>query len=253
MMQSRTFIYGKHALEEALNNTPEIVQEVFFTHQFEDNFLRTLVKKRGIKATQLMPNKFPHGADEDSVHQGVIAKISVDKLVLNYKEFIDNLPITIDTSLIILGEIQDPQNVGAVIRSAAAFGVAGVLIPEHNQAPITGAVVKVSAGMAFRIPLVIAPNINNVARDLKDKGFWIYGLEGESRDSIAREEFDTPTVFILGNEAHGIRAKTRDVCDKLLTIPTNAQCESLNAAASAAVALYAWSLKHPKALRVKGV
>jgi len=108
--------------------------------------------------------------------------------------------------------------------------------------------VKVSAGMAFRIPLVTVSNINNTIRDLKKKGFWIYGLEGESKNSMHDEKFDAPTAIILGNEAEGIREKTKELCDVLLSIPMNPSCESLNAAASAAVALYAWSAKHPNVL-----
>ena len=159
-------------------------------------------------------------------------------------EFAKGLKINNNTALVLLDEIQDPHNVGAIIRSAAAFGISGVLIPEHNQAPITGAVVKVSAGMAFRIPLVAIGNINNTIRDLKKRGFWVYGLDGSSKKSISGESFDAPTIFILGNEAKGIRQKTRELCDALVSIPIDSKCESLNVAASAAVALYAWSAKH---------
>ena len=169
-------------------------------------------------------------------------------MMISYDQFIKNLIITPDTSVVIMGELQDPHNVGAVIRSAAAFGVAGVFIPEHNQAPISGAVIKVSAGMAFRIPLVSVGNINNAISDLKKRGFWIYGLEGTSKNSIVDEKFDAPTALVLGNEAKGIREKTSELCDVLLSIPMNPQCESLNVASSTAIALYAWSTHHTGAL-----
>ncbi len=251
MTQSKTYIYGKHALIEAMTSAPKIIEEVFFTHTFDDPELRTSVKKSGISITTLPPNKLPRGVDDGAVHQGVMALISLNILIRPYKEFINNLEVNPNTLLVLLGEIQDPQNVGAIIRSAAAFGVSGVLIPEHNQAPITGAVVKVSAGMIFRLPLVAIGNVNTTVADLKKKGFWIYGLEGESKDDIKNEKFDAPTVFILGNESRGIRLKTRDLCDVLLSIPTNPQCESLNVASSAAVAMYQWSTKHPIVLRLK--
>ena len=148
----------------------------------------------------------------------------------------------------VMDELQVRRNVGAVIRSSTAFGIGGVLIPEHNQAPITGAFIKVSAGMAFRIPIVTISNVNQVIRDLKKRGFWIYGLEGEGKNSITDEKFDTPTVFILGNESKGIRLKTRELCDVLVSISILPQFESLNAAASAVVSLYALSLPHPTAI-----
>jgi len=150
-----------------------------------------------------------------------------------------------------LSGVQDPHNVGAIIRSAAGFGVAGILMPQTNQAPITGAVLKVSAGMAFRIPLVSVSDILAAIKDLKKKGFKVYGLSGEGAQSITQEEFPTPTLFIFGNEAEGIPQTLRSLCDAVLSIPIHPQCESLNVAASAAAALFAWSSKHPEALKAK--
>jgi 23S rRNA (guanosine2251-2'-O)-methyltransferase len=194
-------------------------------------------------------NGMPDGIEKNATHQGIIGRVSLRALVRPYKEFIETLEITPDTSVVVLGELQDPHNVGAVIRSAAAFGVSAVLIPEHNQAPVTGAVVKVSAGMAFRVPLVQIGNVNATLEDLKRRGFWIYGLEGEAKQSLVDEEFEKATALVLGNEGNGIRMKTLELCDIPLSIPMSPECESLNVAASAAVALYAWSVRHPGALK----
>lgn len=244
-VSNKMYIYGKHALREALRNTPRAVTKILLASQGEENELITLARNANIPIESLSPKNMPQDIDPSSVHQGVIGLMSIDKLLREYKEFIKNLHVSPDKVLIILGEIQDPQNVGAIIRSAAAFGIAGVLIPEHNQAPITGTVVKVSVGMAFRVPLVSIGNVNTTVRDLKERGFWIYGLEGDASKNITEEKFDAPTVFIFGNEATGIRLKTRELCDILLSIPMSPGCESLNVSASAAVALYAWSVQHP--------
>lgn len=234
---------------EAIRNTPKAIEKIYIAEYFDDEVLRKLIDDTGIPTAPLIPNTMSKDFERDSAHQGVTGLINFSKLIHPFKDFVRNLEVTPDTSLVILGEIQDPQNVGAVIRSAAAFGISGVLIPEHNQAQVTGSVVKVSAGMVFRIPLVTVANVNNAVRELKEKGFWVYGLEGESANSITEEKFDAPTLFILGNESKGIRQKTRENCDVLLSIPTDSRCESLNAAASAAVALYAWSTKHPKIIK----
>jgi len=103
--------------------------------------------------------------------------------------------------------------------------------------------------MAFRIPLVSIGNVNTVVRDLKERGFAVYGLSGNAKYTVTKEAFDLPTLFILGNESEGLREKTTELCDKLLSIPINPKCESLNAAASASVAFYTWSAKHGEALR----
>ncbi|MBI5078200.1 MAG: 23S rRNA (guanosine(2251)-2'-O)-methyltransferase RlmB [Candidatus Yonathbacteria bacterium] len=249
MASEQIYIYGRHAIAEAIQNTPHAVKKIFFTPQFDGAEIRKIANTQNIPVEALNLGALPQGIDETAAHQGVSAIISLASIMRPYKEFARGITITNDTMLVLLGEVEDPQNVGAVIRSAAAFGAAGVLIPEHNQAQITGAVVKVSAGMAFRIPLVTIGNVNTTIRDLKDRGFWIYGLEGEAETALADEGFDAPTVLVLGNESKGIRQKTRELCDILLSISTNPKCESLNAAASAAVALYAWSAKHPNAVR----
>lgn len=246
--QHKIYIYGKHALLEALECVPQIVEKVFLAQGKDDKDLQNALKRAGIKPSSLGSSKGLKDVGDKVAHQGIIGKISLNRLMRGYEEFIDKLKITPDTALLILGEIEDPHNVGAIIRSAAAFGVSGVLIPQHKQAPITGAVVKVSAGMAFRIPLVEIGNINMVIRDLKKRGFWIYGLAGGSKNNISSEEFNEPSVFILGNEAKGIHQKTRELCDSLISIPINPRCESLNVAASTATTLYAWSTQHPKAL-----
>lgn len=250
MKQSKIYIYGKHALIEALESKPACVKKVYLSKTQDDPRLLSLLRKRNI-STAPLDTKQLSTVEGGGTHQGVVAHVSVDELVTPLKTYLRDLKVTDDTALVLLAEVQDPHNVGAVIRSAAAFGIAGVLFPEHNQAPISGAVVKVSAGMAFRIPLVQIGNINQAVRDLKDAGFSIYGLAGEGAETITKAKFDTPTVFILGNEGEGLRQKTRELCDGLLSIPMHPQCESLNAAASTSVALYAWSAKHPDALRGK--
>ncbi|MBI2045870.1 MAG: 23S rRNA (guanosine(2251)-2'-O)-methyltransferase RlmB [Parcubacteria group bacterium] len=251
MIRSKTYIYGRHALMEALTHAPKTVEQVFLATHIHDDALKGLIRKAGALMSSFPADTPPRGIDAGAVHQGFIALVSTDALVLPYDEFIRTLSVNPDTALVLLDELEDPQNVGAIIRSAAAFGISGVLLPEHNQAQITGSVVKVSAGMAFRIPLVQIGNVNMTVRDLKEKGFWIYGLDEEAPHPIAKEVFDAPAVFILGNESKGIRAKTRELCDVLLSIATNEQCESLNVGASAAVALHQWSLGHPKALHLE--
>ncbi len=244
----KVYIYGKHALMEALRNSPQALKKIFLARE-DDKELMKLIDKAGIPVGKFGSGESAGDVDKNSNHQGIIGLLSLDKLVRPYESFIKGLNVTPDTCLVILGELQDPQNVGSVIRSAAAMGIAGVLIPEHNQAPITGAVVKVSAGMAFRVPLVQIGNINNVIRDLKDKGFWVYGLDGESKQLLNDEKFEAPTVIIIGNEARGIREKTREICDVMLRIPMHPQCESMNAAVSTSIALYAWSTHHGDALQ----
>lgn len=249
MIDELVAVYGKHACVEALRMRPDIIKKAFTLEGHEDPSLFELIKKAKLSPTPFTERRLPRGVPPGAVHQGVVLLMDSSKLLIPYETYIQTLKVTEHTALVILGEVQDPHNVGAVIRSAAAFGVSGVIIPEHRQAPLTGTVLKVSAGMAFKVPLLTIGNVNQTVRDLKDRGFWIYGLEGTAEVSLTDENFEKPSVFILGNEATGIREKTLELCDIPLRIPMHAGAESLNAAASAAVALYAWSAKHPKALK----
>lgn len=243
------YIFGKNAAREVCTERPDVIVEVHVAADFSDvRLLQLIEKQKTIKLKVLNEKNPPRGVSAKASHQGIVIGIRPDRLMVPYKTFKQTLTKQPHQALLVLGEVQDPHNVGAVIRSAAAFGLAGVLIPPHNQAPVTGTVVKVSAGMAFRIPLVSIPNVNTVLRDLKDDGFWVYGLEGEGTTSTVTERYSRPSVFVLGNEGSGLREKTKELCDELLSIPIHPRCESLNAAAATAIVLSSWAAQHPEAL-----
>lgn len=244
-----TYIYGKHAVEEALRKRLDVVKTVYAADgALDDPKLAALARKTGEVQT-IDERKLPGGLHKEATHQGIIAAIDTSKLLIPWKKFKASLEATPDTALVILGEVQDPHNVGAIIRSAAAFAAGAVLIPEHRQAPLTGTVIKVSAGAAFSVPLVSIGNVNAALRELKDKGFWTYGLDMEGDSSLTEERFDRASAFVVGNEGKGMREKTREHCDTILTIPMHPRAESLNASVSAAVCLYAWSSHHPVAVK----
>jgi 23S rRNA (guanosine2251-2'-O)-methyltransferase len=233
---------------EALTSTPQVIRKVYLAPDAGDKELRSLLEKHSIPASPLAHGKGKELVGKDTAHQGIIAVMDPSALLVPFDDFIATLDVKKNPALAIMGEVQDPHNVGAIIRSAAAFGLAGVLIPEHNQAGVTGAVVKSSAGMAFRIPLVTIGNVNHTIKVLKEKGFWIYGLAMDGTAVLGTDAFDAPAAFVVGNEGAGIREKTLLACDVTLQIPIHARTESLNAAVSSAIVFYEWSRKHPEAL-----
>jgi len=254
--QEKIYIYGKHALVEALQNTPQVIRKVFLSPDVRDTELRVLLTKNNIPTAVLAGGKGKGLVGKDAVHQGVIAIMDPSALLMALDDFLADPSLcsgSTKTAVAVLAEVQDPHNVGAIVRSAAAFGLSAVLIPEHNQASVTGAVVKASAGMVFRITLVSIGNVNHTLQVLKKKGFWIYGLAADGKTALGAEIFDTPSAFVIGNEGAGIREKTLEACDIELSIPMHARTESLNAAASAAVVFYEWSRKHPEALGNKNI
>ncbi len=248
MKQKKIYIYGKHAVTEALKHRPQIVREISLAAQMDDRELRKLIRDRAVPTVPLDERKATSQVERNAPHQGVIALISLTELTTPFEKFLDTFTPTPHTSLVLLSEVQDPHNVGAIIRSAAAFGVSAVLLPTHNQSPITGVVIKTSAGMAFRVPLVTLDNMQQGVALLKKKGVRVYGLTAGGKTSVTTEQFSTPSLFVLGNEAEGVAPAAKALCDTMLSIPINARAESLNVAASAAVVLYAWSAQHKEAL-----
>ncbi len=143
-MQKKIYIYGKHAVAEALRHAPRVVRKIHLSPQMDDQELRTLIRQRGVPTEPLDKNRVTSMVEGNAPHQGVVALVSLGELMIPAERFFDTFVPTPDTLLVLLSEVQDPHNVGAIIRSAAAFGATAVLIPTHNQSPVTGAVVKSS-------------------------------------------------------------------------------------------------------------
>lgn len=240
--EEKIYLYGKHALREALLGNPSAVRKAFLdTNASADKELSALLVAHAIPVSAMKEDKSRRKVSDDVVHQGVIAELNPEALYTNLESALSR-PRAGNPCFVLLDELQDPHNVGAIIRSAAAFGASAILIPEHNQSPITGAVIKTSAGMALRMPIVRIGNVNQTMRLLKDEhGFWSYGLAMGGTSKLKDTVFDTPTLFVIGNESTGIRQKTLELCDVTLSIPMDPRCESLNAATAASVVLYEWS------------
>ena len=148
--------------------------------------------------------------------------------------------------VVALDKITDPRNLGAIIRSAAAFGAQGVLIPSRRSASMTAAAWKTSAGAAARIPVAMASNLNQALGKFAEAGWMIVGLAGEADSDIAAAPgLDGPLVLVVGSEGEGLARLTRQSCDVLASIPISSDVESLNASVAASVALY-------EASRVRG-
>lgn len=240
-MQQKFYLYGKHALIEALSTRPDVVKKVFLsTEAAADQEIATLLKKARITPAS-MKGDAKQLVGGDAVHNGVIAVIDQEKLYSTIEDAFRALEKREHKCIVILDELHDPHNVGAIIRSAVAFGAGAIFVPKHNQAPITPVVVKTSAGMVFKVPIVEIGNVNQVLRDLKEKGYWAYALVMGGTTVLKDAVFDTPTVFVVGNESTGVRQKTLELCDVTLSVPMDPMCESLNAATAASVVLYEWS------------
>ena len=171
-------------------------------------------------------------------HQGVVADIPP----FNYAQW-ETLKGAINIKstpslILVLDSLEDPHNVGAIIRTAVAAGVNAVILAKHRAVQITDAVVRASAGNAVNIPIVRVTNISNFIREIKEEGFWIYGLAGEGKINYSSLNYPDKVVVVTGNEGKGLSSLVKKLCDELVSIPMKNSVESLNASVSTALMLY---------------
>ena len=229
-------VYGRKILIEILrNNIP--VKKVYFAH-YENpsrDFLNLIeeVQRRGI------PYKFVTKKKADNLVQGEKSQgVVIDLGDFKYWALEDAIEKAgKDPFAILLDQIQDPHNFGAIIRTAVAAGVDFIVIPKDRSVKVTPAVVKVSAGMAFRIPIVIVTNLARTIQQLKERGFWIYAA-AKGGKSYHEQDLTGPIGLVFGNEGKGIRRLVLENCDGVITIPMREGVDSLNVAVSAGIIIY---------------
>lgn len=238
------YIYGKNTVEESLFSEPERIDKIFVRESMHDSQLRTIFETASIHKIPIshVPGSKLFELVGNVNDQGVVAlKSSVP--YHEFGEWLDSVDISDNPGILLLDEIEDPGNLGAILRTAAAAGISAVLVPKHRQAPVNATVYKTSAGTAGRIPIVRVGNLNQSILALKEEGFWIGGLDTEGDQLLWDLEVDRPLAFIIGNEGSGIRQKTLEHCDYRMVIPMYNNVESLNASVSAALVCYEWRKK----------
>jgi 23S rRNA (guanosine2251-2'-O)-methyltransferase len=176
-------------------------------------------------------------AGRESVHQGVAAQ--VDPLPeTEVEDLVARLGDRSDCVLIVLDQVTDPHNVGAILRSAAAFGAVGVVLTERHAAPETGTLAKAASGALEVVPLIRVANLARAMEQLKEAGFWCAGLAAEGQKTLAEARLSGRVALCLGAEGAGLRRLTRAHCDLLVKLPTRGPIDHLNVSNAAAVALY---------------
>lgn len=246
-MTETIYLYGKNPLKEAVlaikRGQTTLITKLFLTSQAEaDPVIMSLVQSNKLAYDVVTYQEIESMVGKTAVHQGVCAELDEQLLYTELNHVIDKAKATSKNSLfVLLDNLQDPHNVGAIIRSAVAFGADAILIPDQKQAPVTGTVIKTASGMNFAIPIVKIGNINTVLTRLQEERFWVYGLTGDGDTALSTAKFDTNSVLVIGSEGEGLREKTREICDFKLAIKTTKLCESLNASNAAAVVLYEWN------------
>ena len=220
-------IYGKNAVLESINAGTRKFYEILVLPQHYDEIV-------GLSAD--VPIRVLQKPDLDKItatnhHQGIAAKVSIYR----YAELKDLFPLT---CVVLLDNVEDPQNLGSIIRSSHALAGAGIVIPEHRSAPVTPAVVKASSGATEHVRITRVKNLRAAAQELKKNGFWIVGLEADAQEDISRTPSFDKLGLVLGGEDSGIRPVMTSELDLAVRIPMRGGFDSLNVSQAATIALY---------------
>ncbi len=243
-MSKDFYIYGKHAVAEIIRTKPETIKRVYVKETAKQSGfdeIRVLARRANVPVSDAAEKQIKTWVG-DVGHQGVIA-LSKPFEYDSLNDFLGTVTDEKLSTVLILDHIMDVSNIGAMIRSATGMGIDAIIVAELNQAPITSAVFKTSAGTVGKIPIIQVGNINQCVELLKKSRFWVVGLS--SHDQDGREsiplwdyQFDTHIAVVVGNEGSGIRPKTLEHCDTVVQIPMLHDVESLNASVTAGIVSY---------------
>jgi 23S rRNA (guanosine2251-2'-O)-methyltransferase len=221
-------IIGRHAVESALTRGKREVLEVWFARN--DDPLKKIAEIRGIrvlgKDRKEFDRHFPGRA-----HQGVAARVCMlPKLVLE-----DVLEADL---LVLLDRVTDPHNLGAILRSADAFGCGAVIVPAHHRSPVTEVVAKAASGALETVPLIEVVNLNQAIEKLKTHEYWVIGLDSTATEELSAIPRSRKTALVMGSEGRGLRQLVARNCDLIARLPMLGTVESLNVSVAAGIALY---------------
>lgn len=234
-------IYGKNPVSELLINPSSEIEEIFIYGDRSRNdtseVLKT-AKSKGVKISNVSKEVLSKLCLSTS-HQGIAARIRDFK----YHKLADTISHAKEKGekllLLILDHLEDPQNLGAIIRTVDVLGAHGVVVPKDRAAPVTPAVVKASAGAVNHVPISRVVNLSVVIRDLKKQGVWIVGADSSSSKSVHEEDFKNLDIaLVIGNEGKGLGHKIKSECDFLVSIPQSGVVSSLNASVAAGIMIY---------------
>ncbi|PEN15231.1 23S rRNA (guanosine(2251)-2'-O)-methyltransferase RlmB [Longibacter salinarum] len=237
-------IIGRNPVREALERADQGIEKVMLAQGASGEAIgaiRSAAKERGVPV-QYVPEARLNHESQGAVHQGVVAIASpityssvhdlLTEVAPTWADVQDRKPL-----LLVIDRVTDTRNFGAILRSAVAAGVDGVIVPQSSMAPLNAAAIKASAGTATRIPIARAANLPTVLQQLKERGYWVCGAEGTSETTVWDVDFDRAMAVVLGSEGEGLASDVAAACDELASIPMRGPAESLNVSVAAGIFL----------------
>jgi len=234
-------IYGRNPVLEALSRPSSDIEEILISEESKKERFADAIKlarERGVRVSFLSANALSRIA-ETSSHQGIAAKVAefeyagLDEIINKARNKKESLLV------LILDHIEDPQNLGAIIRTVNVLGGNGVVIPKDRAVSVTPAVVKASAGATSFVPVARVVNLVSTMKELKKKGIWVVGADQSAGKSVFQEELGKlDLAVVIGSEGKGLGRLVKEECDFLVSIPNPGQVSSLNASVAAGIMIY---------------
>ncbi|NRA73587.1 MAG: 23S rRNA (guanosine(2251)-2'-O)-methyltransferase RlmB [Rickettsiales bacterium] len=237
--RSKIWIYGKHAVIAALSNKCRKIYKLFITSETYRQIEHVLKKRK--HSHIFITNKELDNLFKKANHQGVALQTS-SILHYNINKISDKIKKQ-QSLILILDQLTDVQNIGNIIRSAHAFNVDAIIAPKNKSFSETPALAKTSCGAIEHVPVILVTNLVSTIKLLKDKGYWVLGLDSRATECLHKFEFTPKTAFIIGAEGSGLRELTQKNCDLLLKIAINESAESINASNASAIAMYSYTVQ----------
>ena len=233
MNKELNLIYGKNPVIEAINARKAL--KVFLVYNFNDQKVLNLIKENKLPVINVSPMEMDKMA-EGGVHQGLAAELKPYQTV-SLEEIINKAKKKERKIIVMLDNISDPHNLGAILRSADVFEAAGVILPKHNSVSLNATVAKTSAGAINYVPVAVVNNLNQAIKTLKDEGFWVVSTDGSAQISYSSIKYDFPVVVVIGSEGKGVSSLVLKNSDYVVKIPQYGHVNSLNASVAAGILL----------------
>lgn len=244
-MEDTSTLIGRQPVLEALEREDLGIEKVMLEQGASGERIgeiRRRAEDRGAPVQYVPEARLRHEAD-GAAHQGVVAISApvqyreVDDMLSEIAPTWDDVKAT-QPLLLVIDRVTDPRNFGAILRSAVAAGVDGVIVPSREMAPLNAAAIKASAGTAPRIPIARADDLPQVLTQLKERGYWVAGAEGTAETTVWDMDWDRPMAVVLGSEGEGLAPPVAETCDQLVAIPMPGPAESLNVSVAAGLLLF---------------
>lgn len=232
MMKEVNLIYGKNPVIEALRAKKAL--KVFIVNNFSDQKIINIIKESGVSVSNIAPQEMEKMCN--GVHQGIAAELKPYQTV-SLEEIIYKAKNKEKKIIVMLDNISDPHNLGAIIRSADVFEAAGIILPKHNSVSLSATVAKTSAGAINYVPVAVVNNLNQAIKTLKEEGYWIVSTDGSAEISYSSIKYDFPVVVVIGSEGKGVSPLVLKNSDYIVKIPQFGHVNSLNASVAAGILL----------------